>query len=70
MSGASLPDSNGQQPWVGVVMSRVGAMKYGSVQITVHNGRVVQIDHTERVRLDQNGSAGSEAAERSSRFPG
>lgn len=29
----------------------VAHMRYGTVQITVHNARVVQIDRIERVRL-------------------
>jgi hypothetical protein len=30
----------------------VRSLRYGTVQITVHNARVVQIDKVERVRID------------------
>ncbi len=38
--------------WLTVVQHYVKSMKYGEVRIVVHNGRVTQIEHTEKLRLD------------------
>ena len=34
------------------ILAAVSSLKYGSVEVTVHDGRVVQIDRRERVRID------------------
>ena len=39
--------------WVGIVAKQVESLKFGVVQITVHESRVVQIEKTEKVRLDK-----------------
>ena len=39
--------------WLRVVSSQVGSLRYGVVQIVVHAGEVVQIERTEKVRLDR-----------------
>lgn len=39
--------------WVEIVLSQVQSLKFGVVQITVHESRVVQIEKTEKVRLDK-----------------
>lgn len=39
--------------WLDVVERQVGALKFGSVHITVHESRVVQIETTVRVRFDK-----------------
>jgi hypothetical protein len=39
--------------WLGIVASQVETMKFGVVQITIHESRVVQIERTEKVRLDK-----------------
>ncbi len=41
-----------QLNWLEVVRRQVGSLHYGVVQIVVHDSRVVQIEKTERVRLD------------------
>lgn len=38
--------------WVGKILQQVNGLEYGSVLITVHDGRIVQIDKTERKRFD------------------
>lgn len=40
------------QEWLERIASQVEGLEYGSVLITVHDGRVVQIDRTERKRYD------------------
>jgi len=39
--------------WIEVVQQQVAALRFGVVQITVHDSRVVQIETTERVRFDR-----------------
>jgi hypothetical protein len=37
--------------WFDVVRERVNGLRFGVVQIVVHDGRVTQVESTERVRL-------------------
>jgi len=46
-------------PWLSVVSEKVKSMRYGVVQIVVHDSRVVQIERTERTRFDIPQSNGS-----------
>ena len=39
--------------WLEVVRRQVNSLRYGVVQIVVHDGQVTQIEKTERVRLDK-----------------
>jgi len=38
--------------WLDVVRRQVGSLNFGVVQIVVHDARVVQIERTEKVRLE------------------
>jgi hypothetical protein len=38
--------------WLELVLQQVSSLRYGVVQITVHDSRVTQVEKTERVRLD------------------
>ncbi|WP_138754798.1 YezD family protein [Paenibacillus sinopodophylli] len=40
------------QQWLDQIASQVSGLNYGHVTITVHDGRIVQIDRTERTRYD------------------
>ncbi|MFC4775612.1 YezD family protein [Paenibacillus sp. GCM10023252] len=40
------------QQWLDRIVEQVNGLQYGSVNITVHDGRIVQIDRTERTRYD------------------
>lgn len=40
--------------WLAIVQKQVTSLRYGVVQITVHDGRVVQVETTERLRLEKN----------------
>ncbi len=37
------------------ILAAIGSLRYGSVEVTVHDGRVVMIDKRERIRLAQGG---------------
>ena len=39
-------------PWVELACRHVAALKFGTVQITVHESRVTQIELVEKLRLD------------------
>ena len=50
---ASIPD------WLLLVKRRVEAMRFGSVQILVHEGRVTTVEATEKTRLPQSQADGA-----------
>lgn len=39
------------EAWIEIVRRKVDAMRFGSVQIVVHEGRVTQVESTEKTRL-------------------
>ena len=39
--------------WLEIVRKQVESLRFGVVEIVVHESRVVQIEKTERVRLDK-----------------
>ena len=39
-------------PWLELVGKQVASLRFGVVQIVVHDSRVVQIERTEKFRLD------------------
>ncbi|GMV94088.1 MAG: YezD family protein [Candidatus Hydrogenedentes bacterium] len=34
------------------ILEAIASLRYGSVEVTIHDGRVVQIDRKERIRLE------------------
>jgi hypothetical protein len=38
--------------WVRRIIEQIQDLTYGSVQITVHGGQIVQVERTEKQRLD------------------
>jgi hypothetical protein len=52
MSESILSAKPGEQPeWLRVVQHKVESLRYGVVQLVVHDGRVTQIERTEKMRL-------------------
>lgn len=47
----ALSQSEGN--WLDIVERQVRALRFGSVQITVHEGRVVQVETSVKVRFDK-----------------
>ena len=39
------------ETWIDIVRQKVEAMRFGSVQIIVHEGHVTQVESTEKTRL-------------------
>lgn len=50
-------ESPDRKPWIKIVEERVAALRFGTVQIVVHEGRVTQVDSTERTRFTPSESA-------------
>jgi hypothetical protein len=52
MSSTDSPSSSAVPPdWLRVVQQKVETLRYGVVQLVVHDGRVTQIERTEKTRL-------------------
>ena len=49
-----LPGIAAVPAWVELVRRQVGSLRYGVVQIVLHDSQVTQVEKTERVRLDRN----------------
>ena len=39
------------EDWLRVVRDKVSRLQFGSVQVTVHDGRVIQVESLERTRF-------------------
>lgn len=48
--------------WIEIVQRYVSSLRFGVVEIVVHEGRVTQIERTERFRLDNRAGAAASAA--------
>ena len=44
------------QNWIEVIKEKLGGLRYGQILLTVHDGRVVQIERTEKTRLESSSS--------------
>ena len=42
-----------ERTWLSIVRRQVRSLRFGVVQIVVHNGQVVQIERTEKLRLGE-----------------
>ena len=52
MSENILPAKNDAAPeWLRVVQNKVESLRFGVVQLVVHDGRVTQIERTEKTRI-------------------
>jgi hypothetical protein len=52
MSETTIQTKTDLQPdWVRLVQQKVEGLRYGVVQLVVHDGRVTQIERTEKTRL-------------------
>ena len=52
MNTTAVPPPNSVPPdWLALVREKVEGLRYGVVQLVVHDGRVTQIERTEKTRL-------------------
>ena len=47
----SEPSPLPEPEWIELVREKVVGLRYGVVQLTIHDGRVIQIERTEKTRL-------------------
>jgi len=45
------PTPSAPPDWIALVREKVESLRYGVVQLVVHDGRVTQIERTEKTRL-------------------
>jgi hypothetical protein len=45
--------------WLDTLKQQVASLRFGVIQVVVHEGRVVQIERTEKFRLNSKGPLGS-----------
>lgn len=60
MSSAATSSSPASAPlpdWLAIVRAKVEGLRFGVVQIVVHDGKVTQIERTEKTRLSDSSSA-------------
>ena len=55
-TNATLQGNSNGPVWLDLVRKRVSGLRYGVVQIVIHDGRVTQVESTERVRLSSDTS--------------
>jgi len=54
MDKPATPATIHERPsWLEVVREQVSSMRFGHVQIVVHNAQVVQVERTERIRFNR-----------------
>jgi len=58
-SQLTAPEGPPADLWVRLVQYRVQGISYGTVQITVHNSQVVEVDVTEKIRVELRQTASS-----------
>ncbi|HLX72058.1 MAG TPA: YezD family protein [Verrucomicrobiae bacterium] len=52
-SSREVRDARTQPEWLKVVRTQVESLKFGTVLITVHDSKVVQIERVEKIRVDR-----------------
>ena len=53
ITAASVGRADALPTWLQLVREHVTSLKFGTVQITVHDSRVVQVERAEKLRLDK-----------------
>lgn len=56
----SQPSPAAPPDWIALVREKVESLRYGVVQLVVHDGRVTQIERTEKTRLVANRADGAD----------
>jgi hypothetical protein len=59
MPPTASPETNppASPDWMALVREKVAGLRFGVVQLVVHDGRVTQIERTEKTRLPANHDA-------------
>ena len=60
MSKSTLPNAaESPEPWVEIIRQKLASMRFGSIQLVVHEGRVTQVESLERTRIQADSSPSS-----------
>lgn len=43
--------------WLSIVREKVETLRYGVVQVVIHDSKVTQIERTEKIRIETHGTA-------------
>jgi hypothetical protein len=46
------------------ILDAVRSIRYGSVEVVIHDSRVVQVTRTEKIRLEPNSRSGTQSDDR------
>ncbi len=46
-----IPPNDSSEPWIEIVRQKLASMRFGSIQLVVHEGRVTQVESLERTRI-------------------
>jgi hypothetical protein len=55
MINTQLTDSDPASDWKEVIRKQVSSLNYGSIEIVVHESKIVEIDTTQRFRFPHGG---------------
>lgn len=56
MDSQSIADKERNSEIEQQILRAVKSIRYGSVEVIIHDSKVVQIDRKEKIRLDKNGA--------------
>lgn len=48
---ATHPSNEAPEPWIEIVRQKLASMRFGSIQLVVHEGRVTQVESLEKTRI-------------------
>ena len=55
MTQQKLPDApRSDEEWIQLLVTLVKGLRFGTVELTVHEGQIVQIDRKEKYRFNNN----------------
>lgn len=52
MSTQSLPTLSPQTDWFNIVRTKADSIRFGTIQVVIHDGKITQIESTEKTRLE------------------
>ena len=59
-----MPTTPYKPEWLDVLSERVKGLRFGKVELVIHQGKVTQIETTEKVRFEPSSSSGTEIPNR------
>lgn len=53
MSKINSIDDHAREGWISLIERKVNGLRFGAVQVTIHEGKVTQVEVTEKTRFQQ-----------------